>query len=441
MPFSALDTSTRRGFLTGMTALSANAGASVSASIAASIAASIGTSVGALAQQACVDIAAPRSPGRRETPLGALNARARWGVAIGAPGLYDARYTDIIAAERPRHLAIANAVKFDFLHGRAPAAGAPLAATATWAECDDIIALATRLGVPVRADALAWNDWNADWLKALVDAGDRAQAKEYFRQHFEGLFAHFASRALPDGAPLLEACGLVNEALDPWHPRGREPGWREGPWLTAFGMSADGVPGYIHAAFEHAERFARPRTKLFLNESNCDNDKFGPMLRPAMLNLIDRLQRAGRRVDAVGLECHLMPQWMANPAAPDWRPFMTFVDEIAKRGIEVYLTELDVNDCSLRDARDRYRLVADTLRGFVTAALRSPAVTMVTSWDLSDRFTWYRDAAVYRSLSQWADCVRDPPCPRPTPYDAQLSPKSARGALADALSGAPGGRQ
>ena len=107
---------------------------------------------------------------------------------------------------------------------------------------------------------------------------------------------------MPDGAPVLQAAGLINEPFDPWHPKLGAASWRDGAWLGAFGMAADGVPGYIHAAFEHANRFARPATKLFVNESNCDNDKFGPMLRPQILALVDRLQRAGRRVDAVGGE-------------------------------------------------------------------------------------------------------------------------------------------
>ena len=185
---------------------------------------------------------------------------------------------------------------------------------------------------------------------------------------------------------------------------------------------------------------SRP-TAFFLNESNCDNDRYGPIVRPAMLRLVDALQRSGRKLDAVGLECHLMPQWMSDQRQPDWRPFVSFLRDLASRGVEIYLTELDVNDCSLRDLAQRDALVADYTRSFLGAALQVPAVTMISNWDLSDKYSWLREdtspSSGYPSLSRWANCVYSPPCPRPAIYDQSMRPKAARRALAAALGGAP----
>ena len=382
------------------------------------------------AENFCSDVDAATPASRGAAPLGVISDRVRWGVAIGSPGLDDPGYVALVESERPKFLAIANALKFDHLYARQPASGASLASVADFTECNTILSLAQRLDVPVRGDCLAWNDWPPAWLKRLVEDGGAAQARDYLRQHFEAVFAHFA--AMPAG-PALSAVGVVNEPFDPWNQRFGIQGWRPGPWSTAFGNEPDGTPSYIHEAFALAGRFAKPGTKLFLNEAHCENDRFGPLMRAAMLRLIDSLQRAGRRVDAVGLECHLMPHWMADPARPDWQPFVRFLDEIGRRGIAVYLTELDVIDCSVRDMAERDRLVADTMRAFLTAALRSKAVVSVTNWDLSDRFSWLRESNSYRGLAKWALCTANPPCPRPTPYDAHYAPKSGRDALAEAL--------
>src|SRR5262249_25679873 len=145
--------------------------------------------------------------------------------------------------------------------------------------------------------------------------------------------------------------------------------------------------------------------------------------------LVDALQKAGRKLDAVGLECHLMPQWMTSRREPDWRPFVAFLKELSRRGLAIYLTELDVNDCSLRDVAARDTQVAAYTRSFVSAALEVPAVTMVSNWDLSDKYSWLRSndrpSSTYPSLARWADCSLPPPCPRPAIYDEALQPKAA----------------
>ncbi len=116
--------------------------------------------------------------------------------------------------------------------------------------------------------------------------------------------------------------------------------------------------------------------------------------------------------------------------------------ELAKRNVEIYLTELDVNDCSLRDAGERDQLVARYMGSLVAASLEVAAVTMVTNWDLSDKYSWLRGdgspTAVFPSLSNWANCVAHPSCPRPDLYDQALHPKAARDALAEALRGKRG---
>jgi endo-1,4-beta-xylanase len=391
---------------------------------------------GVQAQNYCSDaVLTPSASSRPTRPLGEISKRVQWGVAIEQPGLYDPELIAAIRSESPRFLAIASALKFGNLH--------PLSMAyrrrngeSTWSECDDALALARDLGVPVRGDCLAWNDWLPDWLKDIARTrrrGWQEQLRGDFAAHFDGVFAHF--RQL-DPNP-LRWCGVVNEPFNPWIMHASAPAWRAGAWLDAFGYENDGVARYIHSAFALGERYSRgQQCALFLNEANCDNDRFGPAVRPALLTLVDSLQKAGRRVDAIGLECHLVPQWMADPAKPDWRAFVQFLRDLAQRGVEIYLTELDVNDCALRSVAERDGRVAEYMRSFVSAALQVPAVTMISNWNLSDKSSWLRETKAGRlQVEAWAKCVPDPACPRPALYDDAMRPKLARAALAEALGG------
>jgi endo-1,4-beta-xylanase len=54
--------------------------------------------------------------------------------------------------------------------------------------------------------------------------------------------------------------------------------------------------------------------------------------------------------------------------------------DLAERGVEIYLTELDVNDCGLRGIAERDAQVESYMRSLVSAALEVPAVTMISNW-------------------------------------------------------------
>jgi endo-1,4-beta-xylanase len=396
---------------------------------------------GARAQNYCSDGVLGR-PGEtsRSLPLGSISKRVQWGVAIEQPGLYDPELRAAIRLEAPRFLAIASGLKFGNLHPQSMAYRNNRGES-TWNESNDTVALAKDLGVPVRGDCLAWNDWLPSWVTEIVRKGPRGwqdQLRRDLEAHFEGVFTRFREM----NRNPLRWCGVVNEPFNPWVMNGSEPSWRTGAWLDAFGYEADGVPRYIHSAFALGERYRSGQCALFINEANCENDRFGPALRPAYLKLIDSLLKAGRRVDAVGLECHLVPQWMSDPERPDWRPFVQFLRDVAERGVEIYLTELDVNDCSSRDVTQRDAQVEAYMRSFVSAALQVPAVTMVSNWNFSDKGSWLREtgAAGRLNIESWAKCVASPECPRPALYDETMNPKRARQGLAEALGGGQGSR-
>lgn len=380
-------------------------------------------------------------------PLGDIDPHVLWGAHLEGAGIYDAPLLAALQKEKPKLLVIGSGLKFGNLHPLSieferEAEGKRFS---TWTEVDDLVRLAARWGAPVRGDALVWNDWLPAWISELASKRPmnwRDRLHEVFERHFQSVFAHFDQLDGEYNMRVMPWCGVVNEPFAYWESSGGKPAWRKGAWLDAFDAPArGGAPGYIHRAFEYAAKYSRKsRPALFLNEANCDNDQYGPLLRPAMLALVDELQRAGLEINAVGLESHLQPQWMNDPKRPDWKPFKHFLKDLEARGVAIYITELDVNDCSLTDATQRDRLVAEYTGSFVSAALEVPAVTMVSSWDFADSVSWYRDQSspnsTYPTLGRWPKCLARPACPRPTIYDQDLAPKASRDALALAFSAA-----
>jgi len=400
----------------------------------------------AAAEKRCRD--ATRAPAYARavpTALGDVDPRILWGAHLEGESIYDQAFLAALQKEKPRVIVMGSSLKYGSLHPVSTACErkADGKTYSTWTEVDDIVDVATRIGAKVRGDALIWNDWLPDWVKALAKTKSkaaRARLAGAFESHFADVFAHFATLDRDRGAQIMPWCGLVNEPLEPWSLVTGHDRWRQGPWLSAFEPGPGGAPGYIFKAFEFAEKYGGPtKTAFYLNEANCESDRFGRAMRPALLELVDQLLHAGRKLDAVGLEAHLVPQWMDDPRRPDWKPFKAFLDDLAARGLQIYITELDVNDCMIEDMTERDKLVADYVHGFVATCVSCTAVKMITSWDFSDNYSWYRadegPSSTFRTLGRWANCGPRWACPRPTPYDENLAPKSARDALARALSG------
>lgn len=141
--------------------------------------------------------------------------------------------------------------------------------------------------------------------------------------------------------------------------------------------------------------------------------------------LIEGWLGQGVPVHGFGLQTHLRPD---KPFAE--RAYRKFLADLAALGLELQLTELDVQDRTLpAETAARDRAVADLCRRVLDVALNERAVRMVTSWGLSDRYTYQNeDPATRRS-----DGLRS----RGLPYDEQLRPKPMWQALADAFAHAP----
>lgn len=286
------------------------------------------------------------------------------------------------------------ALKFDWLRPRPD--------KFDFASADAIFDWAQANGKKVHGAALFWNDNVAGWLKGLSSR----EIERVFDEHIEKVVGRYAGR--------LYSLNVVNE---PFWPMDRQKGgWRYGPWFAAMG------PAYVERAFRRAAAVDR-KLRLTLNEAQCENDHdWGKSIRPLYAGLVDRLRQAGAPIAAVEFQSHLIPHWPA-----DYPAFAEYAAAVAGKDLDIHLSELDVDDSSFPDDKEaRDAAVARTCAAFLDPVLKIKAVKMAVNWQLSDRYSWYRDYK-YRKLPP------DTRPARPLPYDAHYLPKRMRSAMVEAF--------
>jgi endo-1,4-beta-xylanase len=327
----------------------------------------------------------------------------KFGSAFDREVLSDVHYRTAIA-QTCRIGAIENSMKFDWLK--------PRGRNADYSFADRLMDFAAVNQIAPKGTAMIWNDWTPPWLNAL---STREIAAELDR-HVEETAARYAGR--------MWAWDVVNEPFFPMH--GRDGGFRKGPWLEAMG------PDYIARAFRRAAA-ADPSAHLILNEAFCEqNDDWGNAIRPLLLAFVRRLLESGVKIGGIGFQAHLKPH-----LPHDYRRFAAYAAQFAAMGLDIHISELDVDDTSFPDdIAIRDRMVAAQITEFLTPVLNVPRLKSICVWHLSDRFSWYRTVDWYGQ--QVRKSGGDPKrAPRTHFLDANLNPKPAWRALETALVSAP----
>src|SRR5260370_202877 len=140
------------------------------------------------------------------------------------------------------------------------------------------------------------------------------------------------------------------------------------------------------------------------------------------MSIAHGLKRRLVPVDAIGIQVHRKGTLTGSKG----KGLSKFMDSIRQMGLQIFLTELDVNeddiksdDVALRDAE-----IAKTYRQFLDVALANPAVKLVLTWDISDRFTWLNDGPTHHR--------KQPDRPqRALPFDSNYRPKEGFFAMGD----------
>jgi endo-1,4-beta-xylanase len=276
---------------------------------------------------------------------------------------------------------------------------------------DTVAAFAFENDLALRGHNLLWYNRTPSWF---FDLTSRQEIETAIIERVRRLAGRYRGR--------VHSWDVVNEPIEP--KDGRPDGLRTGVFLEMFG------PDYLDLAYRTA-READPAARLVVNEYDVELDApEQEVRRTTLLKLLERMRASGTPVDAVGIQAHL--SCVGGPPFSAAR-LRRFLGELAGLGLTVQITELDVTDEKApADLAVRDRLVADAYSRFLDAALDEPAVKMVVTWGLSDRHSW-----IVRKETHESKWRTDGTPSRPLPFDADLKPKPAFEAIAQAFAQAP----
>ena len=318
-------------------------------------------------------------------------ARKRfYGCAVNVEALAnDPAYAELVKAQAGMIVA-ENAMKWAALR---PAEG-----RFAFEQADALVAFAEAHAMKVRGHCLCWHRQLPSWF---ADAATVENARGLLLDHIRVVAGRYAGR--------LHSWDVVNEAVEV--KDGRADGLRDSPWLRLVG------PDYIETAFR-ATRAADPEALLSYNDYGLEGEDAGSeKKRVAVLQLLRRLKARGVPIDAVGLQAHLM---VGDAFGQGMMAFLAAVREL---GLQVFVTELDVNDRMLpAETTARDAAVGRLYGDFVSLVMQEPALSLVLTWGITDRYTWLRDR-------------KDGLAERCLPFDGAGKPVAAFFAMRDAFDG------
>lgn len=231
-------------------------------------------------------------------------------------------------------------------------------------DCDLIIDLARRNGLAVRGHSLLWHlstpAWAVQRMRETRDWG-------IVENHIRTVVSRYRD--------VIDHWDVVNEPIDASGPNGL----RDNVFHEVYG------PDYIEQAIRLTHEIA-PNARLFINDFSLEYDfPEEHARRNALIGLAEHLLSRGVPLSGVGIQAHLD----LRKGRISQRDVDTFLSRLEAMGLDISITELDVYEADRSlpiDQRDD--LVAQTAREFLDVALAHASVKSLTTWGLSDRFSW-----------------------------------------------------
>lgn len=261
---------------------------------------------------------------------------------------------------------------------------------------DEVVTLAEANGLRVRGHPLVWGRLG---LPTYVrDATSAEELRGLLRAQLAAVLGRYRGR--------IAQYDAVNEPIT----------FRGGDDGTG-GLDANVFyrllgPGWVREALDLVHEID-PDAALFVNEFGVMTP--GPK-QERFYALIRDLVESGAPIAGVGFQGHIRP-----PFLRDYDPTEAEIEATVRRftalGLRVEITEVDVTiDPSLPGALDAQ---AETYRRLTLGCFRVPGCDGITTWGITDKYTWIRDFFAVDGA--------------PLLFDASFAPKPAYFAVADAL--------
>ncbi|MFF9719924.1 endo-1,4-beta-xylanase [Streptomyces sp. NPDC014603] len=315
-------------------------------------------------------LVAPPSAQAAESTLGAAAAQSGryFGVAIAANRLNDSTYASIASREF-NSVTAENEMKID--------ATQPQRGQFDFSAGDRVYNWAVQNGKEVRGHTLAWHSQQPGWMQSL----NGSALRQAMIDHINGVMAHYKGK--------ITQWDVVNEAF-----ADGSSGARRDSNLERSGSD------WIEVAFRTA-RAADPSAKLCYNDYNVEDWTWAKT--QAMYRMVRDFKQRGVPIDCVGFQSHF------NSGSPYNSNFRTTLSEFAALGVDVAVTELDIQGAS-----------PTTYAAVVNDCLAVSRCLGVTVWGVRDSDSWRSEHT-------------------PLLFNNDGSKKQAYSAVLNALNGGDGG--
>ncbi|MFD8349640.1 endo-1,4-beta-xylanase [Streptomyces coelicoflavus] len=280
----------------------------------------------------------PSTAQAAESTLGAAAAQSGryFGVAVASGRLGDSTYASIANREF-NSVTAENEMKID--------ATEPQRGQFNFSAADRVYNWAVQTGKEVRGHTLAWHSQQPGWMQNL-SGNDLRQA---MIGHINGVMAHYKGK--------IAQWDVVNEAF-----ADGSSGARRDSNLQRTGND------WIEVAFRTA-RAADPSAKLCYNDYNVENWNWAKT--QAMYNMVRDFKQRGVPIDCVGFQSHF------NSGSPYDSNFRTTLQNFAALGVDVAVTELDIQGAS-----------PTTYANVVNDCLAVSRCLGITVWGVRDSDSW-----------------------------------------------------
>ncbi|MFD0970090.1 endo-1,4-beta-xylanase [Plantactinospora endophytica] len=302
-------------------------------------AALVSLAVGVLAAGAALTFA---SSANAATTLGASAAERGgryFGAAVAANKLSDSVYTTVLNREF-NQITPENEMKID--------ATEPQQNQFTFTNADRIVNHATSRGWKVRGHTLAWHSQQPGWMQNMSGSALRSA----MLNHVTRVATYYRGK--------IDSWDVVNEAFADGNG-----GARRDSNLQRTGND------WIEAAFRAADA-ADPTAKLCYNDYNTDNWTWDKT--QAVYRMVQDFKSRGVPIDCVGLQSHF------NSGSPYPSNYRTTLSSFAALGVDVQITELDIEGSGTTQA--------NTYRNVVNDCLAVARCTGITVWGVRDCDSW-----------------------------------------------------
>ena len=305
--------------------------------------------------------------------------------------IYKKQYSQILSSQY--NLALAdNTPNWYFTDGGLR----PTATTYNFKQFDEVVAYAQQHNMAIQAHHLLWGEdkWLPTWLKN----GNYTQSQllDIMHNHISTVVGHYKGK--------ISEWSVVNEAFT----RGRHVNGLRDWWADHTGDMS-----YIDQAFIWAHE-ADPQAKLILNDFN--NEHYNPV-SDAMYNYIRDAKARGIPIDGIGMQMHIDA---THP--PDIQEVVSNMQRFGALGVNVYVTEFDVNMSAVAAPDNAKNDIEGTIYyNMMRACIESKVCHSFSQLGITDQETWYN----YMGPGT-ADA-------RPLMFDNNYNPKPAYFAFRNAL--------